>query len=242
VTELTATVVIPVRDGAGYVARALESVLAQTSPPAVVSVIDDGSRDDTVSVVSRFARDVTLVSTPPHGAAAARNRGICDATTDVVAFLDADDSWPRDRLERHLAIFAANDDADVVLGATRYDGLSPDEQARYRFTGPETVAVVMHLGAATIRRSVFLEHGLLDDSLRLHEDWDWFLRIRERGVRIQVDGAVANLYRRRPESASRVRRPGDPTMNQVLKRSLDRRRAAGATPDPIGPLPLPPPS
>jgi hypothetical protein len=129
-----------------------------------------------------------------------------------------------------------------VLGVTRYVGLPPEELARHRFPGPEPLAVVMHLGAATVRRSVFLAHGLLDESLRCYEDWDWFLGLRERDVAIHVDGEVANEYRRRPGSTSQVALPGDPTMHQLLKRSLDRRRAAGATPGRIGALPIVPPT
>jgi glycosyltransferase involved in cell wall biosynthesis len=204
-----------------------------------VSVVDDGSHDNTVAVVRAFGPPVTVVSTPPRGAAAARNRGIRDAVTDTVTFVDADDTWPPGRLERHLEILVADAAAEVVLGATRYVGLSAAERARYRFRGPEPIAVVMHLGAATVRRAVFTEHGLLDESLRRYEDWDWFLKIRERGVRIHVDGGVANEYRRRPGSTSQVARPGDPTMHDLLKRSLDRRRAgAGSAGDagPIGPI------
>jgi glycosyltransferase involved in cell wall biosynthesis len=238
----TVTVVIPVRDGADHVARALESVLAQSVTPDLVSVIDDGSDDQTVAVVTAFGPPVTVVSTPPLGAAAARNRGIRDATTDTLTFLDADDTWPPGRMQRHLEILAADPSVDVVLGATRYIGLSAEERSRYRFPGPESVAVVMSLSAATMRRAVFTEHGLLDEALRRYEDWDWFLRIRERGVRIHVDDDVANEYRRRPGSTSQVARPGDPTMHDLLKRSLDRRRAAGGSADPIGPTLTQPPT
>jgi glycosyltransferase involved in cell wall biosynthesis len=242
VTRPTVTVVIPVRDGADHVARALHSVLAQSVVPDVVSVVDDGSHDDTVAVVSAFGPPVTLVSTSPRGAAAARNRGIHDATTDTVTFVDADDTWPPGRMERHLAILDADPSVDVVLGATRYLGLSAEERSRYRFRGPEPIAVVMHLGAATVRRGAFAEHGLLDESLRRYEDWDWFLRIRERGVHIHVDEEVANEYRRRPGSTSQVARPGDPTMHDLLKRSLDRRRAGGGAAAPISTTLTPPPT
>jgi glycosyltransferase involved in cell wall biosynthesis len=234
------TVVIPVRDGAGHVGRAIESVLAQSVAADAVLVVDDGSTDDTVAVVTRFGDRVAGVSTPPRGAAAARNRGVRDATTDAIAFLDADDTWPVDRLERHLAVLAARHDVDVVLGATRYLDLPPEELARYRFPNDETTAVVMHLGAATVRRSVFDAHGMLDESLRCYEDWDWFLKLREAGVALHVDGAIANEYRRRPGSTSQLSRPGDPTLPALLKRSLDRRRAHGAAAGAIAPLPLDP--
>jgi glycosyltransferase involved in cell wall biosynthesis len=242
VSRPTVTVVIPVRDGAAHVGRAVASVLGQTVAPELVLVVDDGSRDATVAVASAFGPPVTVVSTPPRGAAAARNRGIREATTDAVSFLDADDTWPSGRLERHLAILATRDDVDVVLGVTRYVGLPPEERARYRFPGPEATVVAMSFGAATIRHRVFVVHGCIDESLRRYEDWDWFLRIRELGVVIHVDGAVANEYRRRPGSTSQVAFPGDPTVHRVLKRSLDRRRARGAVPGRLGSLPIVPPA
>ena len=238
-TDLTVTVVIPVRNGSEYMAQAIESVLTQSVTPDAVSVIDDGSQDDTAAIARAFGHPVSILSTPPRGAAAARNLGIREATTDAVAFLDADDTWPNRRIERHLAILADNAAVEVVLGATRYIGLSAAERARYRFRGPEPVAVVMHLGAATIMRTTFADHGVLDESMRTSEDWDWFLRIRECGVSILVDEDVANEYRRRPGSASQIRVPGDPTVHEVLKRSLDRRRARGPV-DPITPELSPP--
>ena len=239
-SQPTVTVVIPVRDGAEHLARALESVLAQSVPPDVVSVVDDGSRDDTVAIAAAFGPPIAVVSTPPSGAAAARNRGIGDATTDAVTFLDADDTWPPNRMERHVEILATRPEVAVVLGPTRYIGLSAEERGRYRFPGPEPVGVVMSLSAATMRRAVFTEHGLLDETLRRYEDWDWFLRIREAGVRIHVDDVVANEYRRRPGSTSQVAHPGDPTMHDLLKRSLDRRRRGGGPAAPIGPTLTPP--
>lgn len=237
----TVTVVIPVRNGEAHVGRAVASVLAQSVIPDAVLVVDDGSRDATVAVASASGPPVTVITTPPRGAAAARNRGIRASTTATVAFIDSDDTWPSDRLERHLDILAARDDVDLVLGVTRYVDLSPEERLRYRFPGPDETAVAMSFGAATIRRTVFLEHGCLDESLRRYEDWDWFLRIRECGVAIHVDDRVANEYRRRADSTSQVARPGDPTVHQVLKRSLDRRRAAGAASRPLGALPITPP-
>jgi len=90
------------------------------------------------------------------------------------------------------------------------------------------------VSAPLVRRELFEKVGFFDESLRRYEDWDWFLRIRERGVRLHVDDNVANEYRRRPGSTSQVARPGDPTMHDLLKRSLDRRRAGGDTAAPIG--------
>jgi glycosyltransferase involved in cell wall biosynthesis len=242
VTRPTVSVVIPVRDGAEYIARAVSSVLDQSVTPDAVLVVDDGSRDASVAVASRFGPPVTVISTPPRGAAAARNCGIREATTAAVGFLDVDDTWPSDRLERHLDVLSERDDVDIVLGATRYVGLSARERRRYRFPGREPIAVVMFLGATTVRRSVFRDHHGFDESLRRFEDWDWFLRMRELGVAIHVDAAVAAEYRRRPGSASQTTLPGDATVHEVLKRSLDRRRARGVASRPLDPLSIVPPN
>src|SRR6478735_3814841 len=99
------TVVIPMYNAAATIQRALDSVLAQTTPPARIVVVDDCSTDDSAEAVRRmYATTVELVATPVNGGiAVARNRGAREATTEWLAFLDADDWWQPPFLERTLA-------------------------------------------------------------------------------------------------------------------------------------------
>jgi glycosyltransferase involved in cell wall biosynthesis len=93
-------VVVPTYNRAKLLGRALASVLAQRRPPDEVVVVDDGSTDDTGAVVARCADAVRLVRRRHAGVSAARNLGVASSDAEFVAFLDSDDVWEEDHLER----------------------------------------------------------------------------------------------------------------------------------------------
>lgn len=101
------SVVIPVYNAEATLQRALDSVRAQTHPAFEVICVDDGSRDGSVTLARGYAAGsafaLQVIEQPRNaGAAAARNRGVEQATGDVIAFLDADDVWSPDKLARQL--------------------------------------------------------------------------------------------------------------------------------------------
>jgi glycosyltransferase involved in cell wall biosynthesis len=98
-TRGTIAVVIPTRNGAGFIAETLRSAIAQTRPPARIVVVDDGSTDDTTSVVSALDQ-VDLLVNPDRGASRARAIGVAATESDYIAFLDHDDMWHPHHLER----------------------------------------------------------------------------------------------------------------------------------------------
>jgi len=102
----TVSVVIPVYNGERLIAETLRSVLAQTLPVHEILVIDDGSTDRTAEVVASFAPRVTLVRQANAGESTARNDGIARATGEWIAFVDADDLWKPEKLERQMAALA----------------------------------------------------------------------------------------------------------------------------------------
>lgn len=99
-TEYTISVVIPAYNARAYIGRTIESVLRQTHPPSEIIVVDDGSTDNTAEVIRGFAGRVKLIEQANAGASAARNAGIEAATGDWIAFLDGDDEWLDQRLEK----------------------------------------------------------------------------------------------------------------------------------------------
>jgi len=108
------SVIIPSYNCARYVCEAVDSVLAQTSPADEIIVVDDGSTDDTRARLEAY-RDRTVYIEQPHsGVARARNRGIEDSSGTLIAFLDADDRWLPEKLERQLEHLASHARADLI--------------------------------------------------------------------------------------------------------------------------------
>jgi glycosyltransferase involved in cell wall biosynthesis len=121
----TVTTVIPAYKAAKTIGRALESVFAQTRPPNEVLVIDDGSPDDVSAAVAPYGSRVWLIRKSNGGVASARNRGIDEARGELIAFLDADDSWEPTKLERHLQVFERH--SEVGLTASWYFTQEPGQ-------------------------------------------------------------------------------------------------------------------
>src|SRR5438876_4465669 len=94
------TAIIPTYNRARLLARAIESILNQTLPPAQVIVVDDGSTDETREVCSRYAGRIDYLYQRNSGASAARNLGIAHARYRWIAFLDSDDYWKQSHLQR----------------------------------------------------------------------------------------------------------------------------------------------
>lgn len=108
------SVIIPAYRAARTIGRAVASVLAQTRPADEILVIDDGSPDDLSSALGAYEGQVTLVRKCNGGAASARNFGMDRARGEFIAFLDADDYWEPQKLERQLNVFEAHPGLGLV--------------------------------------------------------------------------------------------------------------------------------
>jgi hypothetical protein len=98
------SVILPVRNRAHCVGRAIASVLAQSYAPIELIVVDDGSSDATADVAGAFGGQVRLVKQAPAGTYAARNAGLAVARGQLIAFIDSDDAWLPDKLTRQMAL------------------------------------------------------------------------------------------------------------------------------------------
>jgi len=220
------SVIIPVRDGAPYIASAIESVLEQTEPPAELLVIDDGSRDGTAGIVSQFSgRGVHLIQQPPEGAGAARNRGVKLAKHELLAFLDADDLWTSTKLEQQCAELRSDAALDMVFGYVRQFVSSDVEPAtRARVRCPEESVPGRHVATMLIRRDSFERVGLFETAWEIGEFLAWYARAQFLDLREKMLPAV--LLERRLHGANQgVLKRGDyGEYIRVLKQVLDRGR------------------
>ncbi len=97
--SITVSVVIPAYNAAKYIGRAIDSVLAQTRPADEIIVVDDGSTDNTADVAHGYGDKIRFIRQENAGASVARNTGIEAATSEWIAFLDADDEWLPQKLQ-----------------------------------------------------------------------------------------------------------------------------------------------
>jgi glycosyltransferase involved in cell wall biosynthesis len=227
VTPPLISCIIPVFNGERYLREALDSVLGQTHAPLEAIVADDGSTDGTREVVNAFGARVHYLHQPNSGHAAARNLGLMVARGDFVAFLDADDLWHPEKLERQMARFDTRPELGVSVTLVR-NFWSPE------LTGPErasndsrgTQAVPGYRSVTLLaRRALFTSVGFFDPALRHGNDTDWFLRAAEQGVVMELLPRV--LVHRRLHDANRSRRLAAASHREylrILKASLDRRR------------------
>ncbi|MFQ5411525.1 MAG: glycosyltransferase family 2 protein [Phycisphaerae bacterium] len=146
------SVIIPTYQSASVLPDAIESVLNQTQPADEVIIVDDGSDDDTEAACHIFGDSIRLLRQANAGASVARNTGIASArrtsspssvekgditeTDHWLAFLDADDTWDRQKLELQFAALSQNPEADFALSSVL--AWSPHEQTytEYRYVGP----------------------------------------------------------------------------------------------------------
>ncbi|MBV9080300.1 MAG: glycosyltransferase family 2 protein, partial [Elusimicrobia bacterium] len=182
------SVVVSCYNYGGYLASAVQSALAQTYPNIEVVIVDDGSTDDTPEVVKWLSTDPRVVSVRQsnQGQAAAKNAGILRSGGDFIAFLDADDRWTREKLEKQMPLFA-NPAVGVVYSLKR--PLSPDGKPleryatdaalhprRGRVCGELFIDNFVPFSSAVVRRSVFDRIGTMDTGLSMGIDWDLWLR------------------------------------------------------------------
>src|SRR5215468_9302617 len=107
--------IVPVFNGERYVREALDSILAQTHRPLEIIVADDGSTDGSANVVAAFRDGVRYLRQSNQGPSSARNLGIRAALGDFIAFLDADDLWHPQKLQRQMDRFKTRPELDYCV-------------------------------------------------------------------------------------------------------------------------------
>jgi glycosyltransferase involved in cell wall biosynthesis len=223
----TIDAVIAVRDGARYLPEAIDSVLSQTLPPNRLIVVDDGSSDESAAIAESFGDAVAVLRRPPRGTPAALNVALAESTAPLVGFLDADDVWLADKLERQAAVLAERADVEVVYGhvVEFLDDAPPGLAAR---TEP---APGIAKSALLARRSAFDRVGGFDESYAVVDFPEWHARCSDAGV---VEHVLAGVVaRRRVHGGNVTVRRRDIAHAEYLRlarATLARRRAAASRP------------
>ena len=224
------SVIIPVYNYDRYLGEAIESVLSQTYQHVEVIVVDDGSTDRSAEVAKSFAdRGVRYCHQANAGIGPARNRGVELARGEFLAFLDADDRWPAEKIERQLRAFASDPSLEMCFGQAVQLQNGPQWEAAVKDNQLPEAGLVpgMVPGTMIVKRNAFDRVGNFPGGLKVGEFIDWYARAVELRVRSVVLPDLF-LYRRIHDSNQGVReRQSVSDYARVLKAKLDRKRMMG---------------
>jgi len=181
------SVVIPAYNAAWCIARALDSVLAQTYARREIIVVNDGSTDDTTAHLARYGEAIRVLCKDNGGLSSARNAGIGAADGEFVALLDADDWWLPAKLERQVALLRER--PDVGFCSTAAQVLTSDGRPLNLWSCPPAGASLLeHIfdnpslipgsgSGVMVRRALIEQIGGFDHRLRSLEDVDMWMRL-----------------------------------------------------------------
>ena len=225
-TNPLVTVVMAVHNGERFLRSALESLYAQDYEPFEVVFVDDGSTDGSAAIARTFP-GIRYIYQENQGQASARNTGLSLAQGEFLAYLDDDDLIPPQKLRRQAEYLVANPDVGCVLGRQEImlePGVDPPEWLTRDTVFGDLDGVP--LVSAMIRTELLRDVGGFDPSYRFAEDRDLFVRLRERGVRIEVLPEVLLFRRFHGQNMNFRMRPQKHPLLRSLKAKIDRERDA----------------
>lgn len=211
------SIIIPAYNQAHYLPDAINSALEQSHPDVEVIVVDDGSTDHTPDVTAEYADrpNVKLIRQANTGLSGARNRGFSEATGDYICFLDSDDYFSPDKVQKQAAMLDANPD----LGFVYCDIVTVDpsgEPVAEQCTVERSDRVLsgnifqsLLLGGyfpphtVMLRRSILAELGGFDLDCGGHADYEFWLRISAAGHAACFQNEALAYYRTHPDSMSK---------------------------------------
>jgi glycosyltransferase involved in cell wall biosynthesis len=214
VTAARITAIIPTFNSRGYIRDTVESVLGQTYPVHEVIVVDDGSTDGTEQVLASYAGRVRYIRQQNAGPPAARNNGVAHATGDWVALLDSDDLWVRTKIERQMEYLEVHPDCGLIYTDMKtFDDTGVIEESvkvSRNLTLPSGhifpqmfAETLFQTSAVMIRKSCLDAVGGFDETLRMGDDYELFLRIARHFELGYIDMPLV-LYRQHPTQGTRT--------------------------------------
>ena len=202
------SVIIPAFNRSHTLPKALDSVLSQTLKPREIIVVDDGSTDETNAVLANYP-GLCIISQDNRGVSAARNVGIEKAGGDWIAFLDSDDEWLSDKLEKQWDAICNDDklichtDEIWIRNGKRVNPMKKHQKFGGWIYERCLPLCVISPSSVMIHRSVFKDVGVFDESLEVCEDYDLWLRICAKYSVLFIDEPLIVKYGGHEDQLSR---------------------------------------
>lgn len=220
----TVSVILIVRNGAEFIAQALESIFQSQLRPLEIIVVDGDSSDETVAIAERFPL-VRVWRQTTKGIANAYNEGIQQAKGQYLAFISHDDVWMPGKLDLQIAYLQNHPETGAVLCHVEHfleEGRQCPPGFRPELLGVARPAWIMEALAA--RPAVFERVGGFDPSFAVSEDSDWFARALDGGVKLEVLPEMLVRKRVYGGNATLSGTQTNPLLLKALRSSIQRKR------------------
>jgi len=205
------SVIIPTYNRKKTLARAIQSVLNQSLSPFEILIIDDGSNDGTEEWVKKNFPNIKYIYQNNHGVSSARNIGIENAYGDWVAFLDSDDEWLPNKLYEQVKAIDSNPEIKFFHTNEIWirNGIRVNQMKKHKKYGGYIFEKCLDIcrispSSALIQKEVFDNIGIFDESLRVCEDYDFWLRITSKYPVVFLDVPLIYKYGGHADQLSKV--------------------------------------
>ncbi|MEM1120158.1 MAG: glycosyltransferase [Bacteroidota bacterium] len=215
------SVIIPLYNAANFIEAAIESIYQQNYCPLEIIIVDDGSTDNSATIVKEKYPAVTYVFQKNQGVANARNVGLKLAKGTLIAFLDADDTWRPNMLNTLLCAFQQDAQLDLALGKIQLTVLDKTSGNYSPFKHPFWAA---SFPAMLVKKSCFFTIGELDESLKDCEDIDWVNRFINSGKKMKLLDFCCLEYRRHGDNMTNANDLLDADLMKMLRGVVRRKR------------------
>ena len=175
------TIQIPAYNSARFIGEAIESVLAQTYRDYEIIVVDDGSMDNTAEVVAKSS-EVRYLHQEHSGVSVARNNAIRLAQGEIMAFLDADDKWAIDKLQKQVEYLDNHPECEMIF--SKVQNFADDEIEHFTERQKDLLDTKIEycLVSSCMRRKLFEKYGNFVEEYGYGEDTEILARLRARGI------------------------------------------------------------
>ena len=205
------SVVIPTYNRKELLKRSIDSVINQTIKPSEIIIVDDGSNDGTEAMVKKKYDSLKLIKQKNKGASAARNFGIKVSSGEWICFLDSDDEWMSNKLEQQNGIINSSQEAWLCHTNEIWirNGVRVNQMKKHQKYGGNVFENCLDIcrispSSVLIKKEVFETVGLFDESLKVCEDYDLWLRITAVLPVIFLDQPLIIKYGGHADQLSRV--------------------------------------
>lgn len=217
--------IIPVKNGARFLAGAIESVLDQHYPHLELIVVDGGSTDGSVEIARGYP-GLRVVTQSGSGLGDAWNTGIETARGELLSFLDSDDFWAPDTLVARVEHLLAAPEARYGIAKTRFfltEGAAVPKGFKPALLDAERVTPIP--GTLLAHRDVFERVGGFSTQLRIAADVDWFARVKDAGMGAAVFDRLVLHKRVHEQNLSSGAEVNTRELLQALRASVKRQRS-----------------